>query len=613
MSASSRSRLNVLSLGLLIAAAAVVSRPGVSFAAADEAAAAAIKEFQEQPRPYMPIKVSKAEWDQNDEARFNEFVRAFGRAVERSPKRTLKSYMRDPSVNPYASTDPQGLVLYSDCADFPYFLRNYFAYKNGLPMQIAYGVQVNAQPYASSFVNEADLTKAKPESSPYGNNLTQRIASNIPVAPGRELNFVNYWSNMLGAVSTSTFRVGALTPNYDLSDVYPVKIDRNGIKPGTIVHSNGHILIVYDIEAKGTIRVVDAHPDNSLQVKIIEPATLDRSRPDHGFGFFNWRPLRAIGGQWIGGYLYNAAVRSASDRELFERGLFSLEQWFGPDSNIEPASSVRPDAWKAGFASIDFFDFLMMRLYSGSAPLQTDTVVGDYMVSLCEVLKQRTADIDSAIHAGMNRRAHPVELPDNVFSTTGEWEAYSTPSRDGRLRFAAADLPRQAITKFKQGTRRQYRFTFDGSAQDFQRSMLARLSLLNNTCKVTYAKSDGSRVTLTFTEMVRRLPSMSFDPYHCPERRWGASGSELASCIDGDTGGQWYALQQVMRNTVGKQDSNERLVIRSDRPITMDMMTDPRLIDQPSSAKVNVGASRSRVVDLESYFGSQQFLNDLSR
>ncbi|MEK7358702.1 MAG: hypothetical protein AAB250_19815, partial [Bdellovibrionota bacterium] len=259
-----------------------------------------------------------------------------------------------------------------------------------------------------------------------------------------------------------------------------------------------------------------------------------------------------------------------------------------------------------------FFDFLMMRLYSGTAPLATDAVVGDSMVSLCEVLKQRPPDIDKAIEAGMNRRPHPVQLPANVFSTTGEWEAYSTPSRDGRLRFAAADIPRVAVTKFKQGIRRLQRFSFNGTAQDFQRSMLARIAILNNTCKVTYTKSDGSRMTLNFSEMVRRLPRMSFDPYHCPERRWGASGQELASCVDGDQGGQWYSLQQVMRNTVGKQDVNERLVIRSDRPITMAMMTDPSLIDRPSAAPINLGSNRNRVVDLEAYFASQQFFNDLN-
>lgn len=605
-------RLNVLSVGFLMTLAVVMVAPS-SALAVDEAAAAALKEFRDQPRPAMPIYIRKAAWDQNDEARFSQFVKAFGHAVELSPKRTLKSYMRDPSVNPYASSDPQGLILYSDCADFPYFLRNYFAYKNGLPMSIATQVGINQQPYASAATRDSELADTRADKSPYGNFLLARGRSNVPTSPGRELNFLNYWSNMIDSVATSTFRVGPLTPNYDLSDVYPVRIDRYGIKPGTIVHSNGHILVVYDIDAKGIVRVVDAHPDNSLQVKIIEPATLDRSRPDHGFGFFNWRPQRAVGGQWINGFLYNAGVSSMTDDELYSQGMWSVEQWFGPDMNMEPRSSVRPDTWTAGFASIDFFDFLMMRLYSGSQALQTDQIVGDSMVSLCEVLKQRTSDIESAVHAGMTRKEHPSTLPDNVFSTSGEWEAFSTPSRDGRLRYAAADLPRVAIMKYKQGVNRMYRFTFDGNAQDFQRSLLSRIALLDSTCKITYTKSNGARQTLNFSEMVRRLPLMSFDPYHCPERRWGASGQELASCVDGDRGGRWYQLEQVMRNTVGKQDANEKLVIRSTRPITMDMMTNPAFLDQRSSAPINVGSSRSRVVDLQTYFSSQEFLNALSR
>ena len=42
---------------------------------------------------------------------------------------------------------------------------------------------------------------------------------------------------------------------------------------------------------------------------------------------------------------------------------------------------------------------------------------------------------------------------------------------------------------------------------------------------------------------------MSFDPYHCIERRWGASDArELTSCEDGPAKRAWYAAEQNLRN-----------------------------------------------------------------
>ncbi|MES2854314.1 MAG: hypothetical protein V4692_00545, partial [Bdellovibrionota bacterium] len=96
--------------------------------------------------------------------------------------------------------------------------------------------------------------------------------------------------NTMDAISTATFRVGALSPNYSLSDVYPVKIDREGIRPGTIVHSTGHIYVVTEVDSRGNISMIDAHPDNSVTFKMFDSSKLARSRPDHGLGFFRFRP-----------------------------------------------------------------------------------------------------------------------------------------------------------------------------------------------------------------------------------------------------------------------------------------------------------------------------------
>jgi hypothetical protein len=44
---------------------------------------------------------------------------------------------------------------------------------------------------------------------------------------------------------------------------------------------------------------------------------------------------------------------------------------------------------------------------------------------------------------------------------------------------------------------------------------------------------------------------LDFDPYHCIERRWGASSpDELASCKDNEIKTRWHKAEQVLRNQV---------------------------------------------------------------
>jgi hypothetical protein len=54
---------------------------------------------------------------------------------------------------------------------------------------------------------------------------------------------------------------------------------------------------------------------------------------------------------------------------------------------------------------------------------------------------------------------------------------------------------------------------------------------------------------MTFEEARARLFDFSFDPYHCPERRWGAtSDTELATCPDNALKRQWYEAERRLRN-----------------------------------------------------------------
>ena len=71
-------------------------------------------------------------------------------------------------------------------------------------------------------------------------------------------------------------------------------------------------------------------------------------------------------------------------------------------------------------------------------------------------------------------------------------------------------------------------------------------------------------MTLNFEEMSRRLFAMSFDPYHCIERRWGVlTREELATCGDDPAKERWDFAEQRFRNQI-----NRTYEIRMDFDVT---------------------------------------------
>jgi hypothetical protein len=56
-----------------------------------------------------------------------------------------------------------------------------------------------------------------------------------------------------------------------------------------------------------------------------------------------------------------------------------------------------------------------------------------------------------------------------------------------------------------------------------------------------------------YEEAGRRLFDMSFDPYQCVERRWGAnSGYEFAPCADNTVKTAWYEAERNLRNQIDR-------------------------------------------------------------
>ena len=87
---------------------------------------------------------------------------------------------------------------------------------------------------------------------------------------------------------------------------------------------------------------------------------------------------------------------------------------------------------------------------------------------------------------------------------------------------AHGDCAQLAVTDVRQRRRNWREVVIDAPAEE----------VATAACQVTYLGSTGAPHTLTLDDVVDRLFDLSFDPYHCPELRWGApdKSDEASTC-----------------------------------------------------------------------------------
>ena len=474
--------------------------------------------------PTWQWRILKTQWSASDEHGFEEFVRQIGESRCRTMHTCLKSVKSNPA---FAATNPRGMHFFADCADLPYMLRAYYAWKRGLPFSYATAVTPLGRSKDIRYTARGNAISAR------------RDLVATPMDARKELR------RIVDTISSAHFRY---PPNYRrkrLPDHYPVRIDRKNIRPGTIIYDpNGHVAVVYKVTKEGRIHYIDTHPDNSL-TRGIYSRKFVRALPAMGAGFKRWRPVRLIGatrradGSYTGG-----KVILARDRELPN---WSDEQFYGTEKK-------KPRHWRRAKFSIagkrmGYYDFVRKRLAPANFRYDPLEETRSLMRALCDDIRYRVDAVDIAVQAGLHRRPQPARLPRNIYGTDGDWETYSTPSRDARLKTSFKEL-RDEVARFVS-------LVDAGSPQVSYAGANIRADLAKlyhaeaKACSVRYTKSDGLRVTLDFAEIAKRLFKLSFDPYHCPERRWGAdSPAELASCPDGKVKRAWYAAEQRLRNQI---------------------------------------------------------------
>lgn len=483
--------------------------------------------------PSADWKILKTSWSGQDEKNFQNFVLALGEMVESRKCRTVTQCLNSPA-NTYRASDPAGLRYYADCADFPYFVRGYFAFKNGLPFSFATSMGLR-----SVSGNRGDIRY-----SAYGNQVLKRF--DVTTKGGKFVNAVSLFNQAIpDETDSGNYRThfegndqGAL-----FSDFYPVRLNREAVKPGTILYDpNGHVTMVYKVSDDGRVSYVDAHPDNSLTTGAFSIKFV-RSNPGQGAGFKNWRPLELVGatrsseGVWVGGQ-----VRGVSNAKLSDYG---VEQFFGSnqDRNVEWTSAKYLHDGK----SVSYHDYVRLKLAVGELRINPVDDFRQTLEDLCESLKDRVNAVDVAIRAGISKKSHPDRLPENIYGTQGEWETYSTPSRDAQLKVSFRDLIDQSAKSLQKLAENDRSIVYSGAnlAQD----LLDVYQTESRRCEISYVNSTGSSVVLNLEDIRKRLFKISFDPYHCVELRWGAeSATELSSCQDSNEKWAWYKGEQRLRN-----------------------------------------------------------------
>lgn len=468
-------------------------------------------------------RVERAAWSTEDERDYEAFVTAIGEDTCEN----VHSCLTSPTANPrFHDKHPPGMQFYADCADLPYILRAYFAWQRRLPF--SFSVRYSKHPFVRGI--EGKLS---------GNRIVDRY--NI-VAPGPDVRLALPAVHQF--VSTEHFRIPPLYKGEHLPDHYPVRISRESIRPGTVIFDpDGHVAVVYRVTDDGRVLYIDAHPDNTLTRGIFN-REFARAEPSMGAGFKRWRPQTLIGAKRVVDGLVGGKIVLARDSELPD---WSAEQFFG--TRLPRPASWTNGVFEVGGKAVDFHDYVRLTLAYPGFKYDPIDEVRTSMRQLCRDLGYRVESINIAVRANIHTRPAPDRLPHNIYATKGDWETYSTPSRDARLKTTFEEL-RDEIARFLVLSREDSK-VLNYSGTDLRADLLSVYREEAAACQITYTRSDGSPKTLGFEEIKRRLFQLSFDPHHCVERRWGADDpEELKTCRDDSTKTAWYWAQDRLRNQI---------------------------------------------------------------
>lgn len=440
------------------------------------------------------VWVPRRRWTPDTESLFSTFVeQLFDHPLDDRTWPRLQELLDDQTHNILfghrGQNEEQALAFEPDCADLPYFLRAYFAWKLRLPFAYRH------------------CNRGKPGVAPYCDREVKDALGN-PEATGEVAAFAEFMRTQLadGVHSGS----GRTAPGDDHTDYYPVPLTREAIRPGTMfADPYGHLFVIADWIAQGTegygvLVGADAQPDGTVGRRrfwrgsfLFTPETTEA-----GAGFKAFRPVRYRGGR----------MEQLTNTELgAESGMvpFSLEQYQGTKD--------------------DFYDRVDALI--NPRPLDATESLDALIDALHEQVTRRVGSVENG-EQHKAKGSQTIDMPNGhaIFETTGAWEDFSTPARDMRLLIAM-----DTVSGFAEVVRRRpERYGLVAGAQlervlqELGRHLDAQLAKRS----MEYRRSDGSPFKLTLADVIARasLFEMAYNPNDCVEIRWAAAeGSEERS------------------------------------------------------------------------------------
>ena len=411
----------------------------------------------------------------------------------------LHQVLHDPRRNflhNYLNRDEDGprgrdaVQVTPDCADLPYFLRGYFAWKLRLPMGYRHCDRGSARRYARC--------------QELRTNAQQVVGE--PRRPAA-LAFTRFLRHKLSFVHSGSARTG---PDDDATDLFPLALTARALRPGAVyVDPYGHLLVVAKWVPQGRTRggvlfAVDGHPDLSVGRKRFWRGAFLFTQAIKGGGFKAFRPLVVREGQIVA--LTNQELRQRPDY----RGLYSPRQ-----------SRLNADAF-----------YLQMDRLLNPWPLAPELAYAERMAALFELMQERVDSVQAGETYGKKNAYAPIAMPSGprIFETQGAWENFSTPARDLRLLIAIDEVANFPLKVRKYPGR--FAIAPGTDPEALERRLRGQLAAFAKSHAIRYTNSDGTAQELSMAALIGRARALevAYNPNDCVELRWGASGRELASC-----------------------------------------------------------------------------------
>ena len=464
----------------------------------------------EPPKPLWP---ALNKWDASAEKEFSEFVEHLGKARANRVCLRLNSCLLDPRANKLWSPEDRILKVYADCADLPYVLRAYFAYKTRRPFQWTRVIRGKRYSKNNRPRDMIDYTDPSVQSVP---KLLKRVKR---------------------CVQSGFYRMSG---DLEGTDTYPVDVHPDFVKPGTIYYDpRGHVLVVYSVEDNGTVRMLAGHPDNTLTHTTLGPQ-FTIGRRHNGGGFRNWRHYRM--------------EQPEPDVYTFvhETNAEILARKGGLNADAQYHKSYLVDGYK-----LTYFDWVRSRLSLKGLKIDPIQVFDEKVETLCNDINERVDAVQIALDAKIHLKEHPGMLPRNIYGTSGEWEVYSSPSRDARLKASVRHIHGWVRDVIGWAERRDPRLDYTGDAFALSAELQQRWQMHAGaeSCQFEYRNSRDEAVALSLYDVMDRLFQLSFDPYHCPEMRWGAKrgSAEYRSCKRDSRKLWYYRAERRLRNQIERE------------------------------------------------------------